>query len=262
MIPDYTIICGVDRKHLKQLEWVYPTWVKHKSSTLARPMLVFYDRDQLTVNEVRQAIPRDDLRTVPWPPEGIEYDGSTQEKFSHPQRYKMLAGFVHVPGALIKTPYFLKLDTDTVAIGNDDWIDPTWFDDEPVIISHPWSFTKPPDQMLKLDRWVECGGRAMAMIAAFPPLNLVPETGSERLGHKRIISWCGFFHTKFAQHCAGLASDSCGKYKLPVKSQDGFIWYVAKRTEQLIIRTSMKNRGWEHWTTEFNIRQAVERAMQ
>jgi len=258
MIPDYTIVCGVDQKHLRQLSWVWPTWRKHKPSLLEHPMVVFYDKTQLTAAQIQTYIDHPHLWCFPWPFDGISYEGIGDSKWSNPQRYKMLAGFVHVPPLTVRTPYWLKIDTDVVAIGVDDWIDPKWFEGVPSIISHKWSFTKPGDQMMLLDRWVEKWGLLKNTFA----LNMEPKPGSARLSHPRIISRVGFFQTKFTSMCSDIASKCCGIHQLPVPSQDGYMWYMAKRLGHEIKRVHLKDqRGWQHWSTEGNIFKHAVKAM-
>jgi len=43
MIPDYTIVLGLDYKHLSQLKLVIPTWKKHKPSLFSKKWIVFID---------------------------------------------------------------------------------------------------------------------------------------------------------------------------------------------------------------------------
>ena len=261
---DYTTVVGVDVKHLRQLAWVWPTWKRHKPSLLDHPMIIFRDREWGSEVEVRRVVDHPDLKVYPWPMEGVYYEGGGENKWSGSQRYRMLAGFVYVPAMFVKTPYWLKLDTDTIAEGQDDWIDPEWFKDKPAIVSAPWSFTKPPDQMMKLDQWVrqhELTGLLPIDLTFAEPLNLIPKPGASRIGHKRIISWCAFFHTGFTQGCAGAAHATCGPYQLPVPSQDGYLWYVAKRLGLGIVRTGMKSRGWKHRSTDRNVRLESEEAM-
>ena len=254
MIPDFTIVCGVDRKHLEQLSWTWPTWKRHKPSLLNHDMVVFCDREQVGPHEVRSVVDHPRLFALSWPPIDIDWGQPTNEKWDNPQRYKMLSGFVHVPSSMVQTPYWLKIDTDVVVTGKDDWIDPAWFVGNPAIVSHKWTFTKPPDQMLKLDQWVEENKALMPVFDDHPPLNLVPLPGAERLGHKRIISRVAFFDTGFTNLCAQLASRTCGLYQLPCKSQDGFMFYVAKRLGLEIKRISLKdNVGFQHWSTSFNV---------
>ena len=129
MIPDYTTVVGVDERHLKQLAMVWPTWKRHKPKTiLEHPMVVFYDRFQVEIGQIKNVIDHPRLTTVSWPPEGVGYEGDPNTKWYNPRRYMMLAGYVHVPRCVVKTPYWFKIDTDSVATGNDDWINPEWFE--------------------------------------------------------------------------------------------------------------------------------------
>jgi len=261
LIPDYTIVCGVDSKHLDQLSLVWPTWKKHKPSLLQHPMIIFRDKEQISHEDVCDRIDHPKLNVFAWPIGNTTYEGNYDDRFFHPQCHKMLTGFVYVASMYVSTLYWLKLDTDVIANGKDDWIDPTWFDTQPAIVSQPWTFTKPPDQMLLLDKWVEDNAKILSSFAECSPLNLVPEEGSDRVCHKRIISWCAFFNTGFTQYCALAAEKICGSFKLPVPSQDGFLWYCATRLGLEIKTSQMKKRGWEHWLTRENIVKSVERAM-
>lgn len=258
-IPDFTTVVGVDESHLRQLACSWPTWKRFKPSLLERPMLIFCDWRQLKLEDVLAVVDHPKLQIVAWPPcENIEYEGTPGDKWSDPQRYRMLAGFVHVPAILVQTRYWLKIDTDVIATGNDDWIKPEWFNGWPAIVSHPWSFSRPADQMLKLDRWAE----AHNVVQHFntPPLDLIPKEGSERVGHKRIISFVGFFSTQFSRWCANWAGLTAGPLKLPVCSQDSFHWYMAKRRPYGIVRANMKGpSGWEqHCTSHVVERRAKE----
>ena len=262
MIPDFTIVLGVDAKHLEQLRMVFPTWKKHKPNTfLNNPIIVFYDKEEVFQNQIFDVIDNPNLTVYPWPPPGITYEGNEEDKFTKSQRYKMLSGFVYIPALLVKTSYWLKLDTDTIATGQDDWIDSNLFIDKPAIISQRWSFTKPPDQMMVLDKWVKDNKNKKSLLSVQNPLNLVPNPGEGRLNHKRIISWCSFFETGFTRLCAAFASETCGDFKLPVPSQDGYVWYVAKRLGLNIVRTNFKSKGFKHRSTFKNIKQAVEEAI-
>lgn len=259
-VVDYTLVLGIDAKHLEQLQLVWPTWIKHKPEFLRRRVVAFFDKDQVTESDVRRVIKHPGLRLVQWPLPGVEYIGDPSSKWHHPQRYKMLSGFVHVPAFAVDTPYWLKIDTDVVATGKPDWIEPSWFASTPAIVAHRWAFTKPAAQMDQLDAWVDAHRTKLIPLSSNPPLNLHPQPGSDRIGHRRIISWCGFFSTLLTRIASQMASDTVGRYQLPVPSQDGYLWYVATRLGHQVIRTNMKERGWEWWSTMGNIRQAAERA--
>jgi len=249
-MTDYSLVIGVDAKHLRQLEWVWPTWAKRKPSLLKRPIIVFHDHEQVSAEDVQRVVQVPHLEVVRWPPPGVRYVGGEGKWFGE-QRHKMLAGFVHVAARMVLTRYWLKLDTDVVATGMDDWADPFWFEADPAIVSHRWTFTKPPDQMMALDRWADTHR------VEFPhgPLNLVPEPGSDRLSHRRIISWCAFFRTDFTKRCSEVAARTCGEGQMPVPSQDGFMWYCAKRSGHHIVTANMRDRGWSQWSTERNIKE-------
>jgi hypothetical protein len=225
-------------------------------------MLVIYDGSQVKENDISRVLGRADVYFLDWDAAcATQYVGDPKDKWTNPQRAKMLSGFVYGTSLRVKTPYWLKLDTDVVATGTSDWISPDWFKDDPVIVSHPWAFTKPPDQLIQLDRWVDDNSHKLHQLHDKPPLNLHPEPGSDRVGHKRIISWCAFFKTSFTESCVEWAHSTCGWGHMPVPSQDGFMWYCAKRMKLLIIRTQMKKRGWEQWMTKYNIINASRRAM-
>lgn len=263
IMMDYTIVTGVDAKHLWQLQKTWPTWKKHKPDLLCHKMVVFYDYDSVTLEQVAAVIDHPVMDIVPWPPKsGIEFAGDDSSKWTNRQRHKMLAAFVYVPAEHVKTPYWLKLDTDAVATGEPDWIDPAWFNGNPAIISHPWGFTRPGDQMLQLDRWVADHIDVMHAFHGTSPLNLAPKPGEDRVRHRRIGSWCAFFNTKFNVLCASLASASMGPYQLPVASQDGFTWYVATRLGLGVMRVKMKLHGWQVWSTDFNVRYYSQQALE
>jgi hypothetical protein len=262
MIPEFTTVVGVDGSHLRQLATVWPTWRKHKRSTIvANPMLVFFDRTVVTADRIRALIDHPNMKTCAWPPEGIQYKGDDSSKWDNLQRHKMLSGFVHVPAVFVQTPYWLKLDTDVIATGMEDWIDPKWFDGDPAIISHPWCFTRPPDQMLKLDDWASNNMDELHMLHDTEPLKLMPKPYSDRVFHKRIISWCAFFNSAFNRQCAEAAKTTIGRCQIPVPSQDGFLFYCAKRMGLPIVRPRMKNCGWQVWATERNISRHVMEIM-
>lgn len=262
---NYTTVIGVDESHVNQLNLVWPTWLKFKPSLLNHPLIVFFDRESnLTHQSVRRLVAEhDDVRVFFWPSlKGGKYEGDPNSKWTNPQRAKMLSGFVHVPATFVQTEYWLKLDLDVVATGMDDWIDEKWFEDEPAMVAHPWGYTKPADQMLYLDDWTGCYlDKFPWWIWLYPPLGLYPEPGSDLVKHKRIISWCGFFHTEFTRRVSEICQAICGPGQLPVPSQDGTLWYFAARGGFPIRRENMKKRGFRHCHGERSIRDSVNEVM-
>ncbi len=268
--PGFTIVVGVDKKHLEQLAWTWPTWRKHKPSLLKSRMVIFRDHEQVTEQEVRRVVDHPDLIVVEWPQKGVEYLGG-DGKWNNAQRYKMLSGFVHLPPIYVKTKYYLKLDTDVVATGVDDWIDPEWFRDYPLIVSQKWGYTKPPNQMWDLDEWSLIHRDVLNFRTNL--LNLHPKPGDDRIKHKRFISWCGFFSTEFTKNASYYANMTVGTGQLPVRSQDGYLYYLAKRLgspildmgetrPEVIVRCNFKELGWQQWSVMRNVRKYSMLAME
>jgi len=252
---NFTTVCGLDRRHLEQLSLVWPTWKKNKPDILKNPMLVFYDYEQVSHEQVQEVLDHPNLEIRYWPRWKIFYGIGDGSKWAEPQRVKMLTGFVYISGLFVKTKYWLKLDTDVIARDQPDWINPDWFKNDPAIVCPPWGFTRPPEQMLFMDDWVEQNKNRFPFqeIAGKPPLDLHPDQGEDRVKHKRICSWCGFFKSSLSRTCFQLAQAGCGPGFLPINSQDGYMWYVAKRLGLGIERVRMKNLGWETWSNRGNL---------
>jgi hypothetical protein len=246
----FTLVLGVDRWHIEHFKLVRSNWFKHKPS-LKRFDLVFFSDDSNILNSVYGDVRihhLGDIKCILWNP-NVEYvsDGT---RWTDPQRQKMLAGFVHVAAGCVETDYWLKLDLDVIATGQDDWVNPTWFESRPAIVSHRWGYTKPANQMLDLDEWADINKHKWdGLFENTKPLNLRPKhPTSAGVGHKRIISWCGFFRSDFTRLCSKMAIDSVGEGRLPVPSQDGYMWYVARRLGYPIVRANMKALGWKHFS--------------
>ena len=238
MKKDFTIVLGVDRRTLDQLQIVLPTWKLCKPSLFDRRVVVFYDQTELDSSVVRAAIDLPSFSLVEWPWEDAVYSGDGKSKWTLSQRHKMLAGFVHVPAQFVQTRYWLKLDTDAVATGVDNWINNDWFDEEPGIVAQRWGYTKPVNQMSYLDKWAETydmSGHALGI-----PVG----DGATKLVHPRIASWCGFFSQQLTAIAAAYAEKHCGRGQIPVPSQDGYHWYMSKRLGYKVVRANFKNRGW------------------
>ena len=229
---DFTTVVGIDEEHLAELKLTWPTWQRHRPEILSHPLLLICDgvasrsswRHRLTFLE------HPDARIVTW----NLADAS--------QREKMLNGLVFAPARDLETPWYLKLDTDTVATASAAWVDAEWFlPDEcgrlPCFVASPWGYTKPCDAIERLDAW----GDAQPSLASYPRLNIHPLPGAGHVAHPRIISWCFFGQTVSLRDAAALCQG-----RLPVPSQDTFLWYIAKRRGDYFRRVPMKRYGWEH----------------
>lgn len=268
----YTLVLGLDAKHLQQLRWVWPTWQRHKPSVCRQPIVAFYDHEQICVNDIKDVI-GNCFTGVPWPPPGVVYRGGTS-KWDNPQRMKMLSGFIHVVAKYVETDYWLKLDTDVVATdGPDEWVDTSWFHyqpfdngstiepKQPAIVAQHWHYTKPPTQMMQLDGWVAMNHSVLEDFHGTRPVNLPPQPGMNKVKHPRICSWCAFFRTDFTCKCAEYSILTQPYGHMPVASQDGFQWYCAARLGLPLVRTNMRRYGWDFKSTMSNVRQLAEGAM-
>ncbi len=266
---DLTIVVGLDAKTIEQFKVSYPTWKKNRPELMGCPIVIFYDPvireylGQLVSNS------HECIEVVPWPNQAVSYES---------QREKMLSGFVHVPADFVSTPWWMKIDTDTLAHPSDDWIRDEWFEPlacsacgsiirggrqdlialagpcevcvndtrvgkTPVYVASPWGYTKPADQMAFLDNW----GDTVDGLRGFPRLDYVFDPEARTCRHPRMASWVSYYSTEWTKEAARLASDSCGPCKLPVPSQDGYHFYVAERTHQPYRRVKMKRHGWNNY---------------
>lgn len=231
-IPACTLVTAVDRSHLEELRWTWPTWVFHKPQILQWPLLIIVDGD-LDLDNWRTLlsfVEHPNLRIVPWRQDGVE------------QREKMISSLVRVPSVEVTTPWYLKLDTDAIATSDAPWPCADWFiaDDsgeEPVFVSPPWSYTKPAHLIDTLESWGDQPGK----LNGFGRLNLPTEQGMQRVSHRRIISWCFFARTEWTRQMSALAPD-----RLPVASQDTYLWYCAARRKDFYRTVRMSAHGWAH----------------
>lgn len=254
---EYTVVLGVDKNHLVNLKTILPNWYRHRPELFRQSFVIFFDRESTTREEVLETVSTigcalHRLEIVSWPPPDVTYPEGT-DKWSNQQRHKMLAGFVHVPPTVVRTPYWLKLDLDVLCTQTGAWVQPWWFTDYPAIVAPPWGYSKPIDQMDKLDEWANTFANA-----DHPPLCLPRGDGTTMLRHHRICSWIGFFNTKFSSFCSEAAIATCGLGQIPVPSQDGYLWYMARRFGWQIIRANIKATGWDVKANFEKARKAIE----
>lgn len=242
-IKDITLFIVVDEQHEKELRLTMPTWVKFRPEMIGMPVLLMYDSDwyssnQQALNDFVQFVNNLgflDIRVVPW---NMKADS---------QREKMLSAFV-LGSTEIKTEWYLKMDTDALATMPGDWLQDEWFLQSqdgrlPVFITSPWGYTKPAEFIERLEDW----GDGVEGLKEYPRLNIQKKPGAVRLRHPRIISWCYFGNTEWTQKMAGLC-----KGKLPIPSQDTFLFYCAARRKEHYHRIRMATFGWSHIGRKFD----------
>ena len=246
-MPEITLVLGVDAKTLPQFEVSHRTWKLHQPKIWSWPWVVFYDGTietmplMLDTLKAKGAFPQN-AKFVPWP--HCVGGNSRSPKYEN-QREKMLTGFCYVPAEHVETPFWMKLDTDSVCITPKPMYEPEWFERDAsgrhlAWIASAWPYSKPGSQPGKLDDW----GDGVPELADKPRLNVPVEPGAGKAFHPRMASWMSYYSLEFTQFAAGLAERSVGRGLVPVPSQDGYHFYVAHRYGWPYKTSKMKRRGW------------------
>lgn len=235
---DFTTVVAVDAKTVAFAAHSIPTWRRNQPLLWKLPLVVLFDRRHFydeSLVALQELFDHPNAEFVPWPPDRaakLEYET---------QRERMLSAFVYAPAvAPIETPYWCKIDLDSIALRPSPWPLSEWFEGNPVWVASPWGYTKPADQMARLDAWAN----EVDALQHFPALNLPVAAGAKRCVHKRMCSWLSFYRTEWSHGAAHIAAVSCGAYRIPVPSQDGYHWYVAARRGERGRHVSMKKFGW------------------
>jgi hypothetical protein len=238
---DLTVVVGLDAATLEQWKLSLPTIAANRPELFQCPWCVFYDRDELTNDTILADVPESsglDIHWFPWPSQPDRYAS---------QRAKMLAGFVHVPRYAVKTKYWMKIDTDAVAVpSRGKWFDEKWFHGGTVIAAPSWGYTKAKGDNRSAAEWAEAlEAFGDEMLVDCPRLNLAANiSGTNKITRKRFCSWLSFYETKFTTLCAELCEMHCGDEQIPVPSQDTTHWYIAERAGLPYKTVNMKRHGW------------------
>ena len=154
----------------------------------------------------------------------------------------MLTAFIQLSPWVVSTPWFFKLDVDTVAKRKDaGWcadevVAANESGQEPAFSASPWNYTKPADAVARLDAW----GNTHPEIKDFPTLNLPWDAKNNKvMTPGRVASFVYFGEVRWHRWLAGLCRE------LPVPSQDTFSWYVARRTGKFFRQVKAKRFGWD-----------------
>ena len=239
-LSEITVVVGVDANTIQQLAVSLPTWRKNRPELWEMPWVVFADA----------AIGIADFRLFPetalvfrWPPAGSEPAYETQ-------REKMVSGHVFVPAMYARTPWSLKIDTDSLALDSRPWLQDEWFEPDAdgrynAIVASPWNYAKAKggggtvqDWARKLEDW---GDR---IIGAKERLGLSEKISGNKIIYPRIASWLSLYHVPWLQLLAAELGRILPPYRLPVPSQDTTAHYFAARRGDRICRSNMKRGGW------------------
>ena len=245
---DLTVCIGIDSKTAKHLCVSWETWKKYRPEMWDVPWVVFWsDMHEGEPEGLLKWMEVKDVRFVHWPP---PIDGIPTPTYES-QREKMLTGFVWVPATYVQTDWWMKIDTDAIALRNGEWLMADWFkrSDESLLagfnsfIASSWGYTRPKLQMEQLDDWAD----TVLGLQDRPRLNLPYKAESNKVMHpksrKRMASWLSFYHTTWTRRCLDYLMNM--PLKIPVPSQDGFHWYCAERGgDRYHLRGMKRHHGW------------------
>ena len=243
---DLTVVIGLDAKTLGQWKLSLPTIAVNRRELLSIPWTVFYDWSQICADSVLQVAEANGLdrsphlRFVPWPPDDCEQDWPSQ-------RGKMLAGFVHVPAHHVGTEWWMKIDTDVVAMRIDKpWQNTDWFQHDVVLIASPWGYSKCKGDNRTALEWAESLEEfGDACWTCTPRLGLTEcVRGRDKIIKPRIWSPVSYYRTSWTKEVSALCSRHYGPYGLPVPSQDTTHWVAAERSGSRIVKVNQKKFGW------------------
>lgn len=218
---EVTIVTAFDKKYIDQLRETLPNWIKHKH--VDQFEFIVY------VNGFRRAHRNKELdflkvlphvRIIPWDMPEIES-----------QREKMLTAYVIGAARDVKTPYWVKIDTDAFATDDSPLITPEMKDY--VICGHKWgySFAK------HISPLIDWANNNPAFENTPKDVFDLSKVDGKRYSHQRVASFVQFHKSDFVRLAAKAAGD-----RLPIPSHDTYLWYVANRLGLPIMRCNFKRK--------------------
>uniref|UniRef100_A0A6M3LQK4 Uncharacterized protein n=1 Tax=viral metagenome TaxID=1070528 RepID=A0A6M3LQK4_9ZZZZ len=210
---DTTIVTACDPKYVSALAQTFPNWRKYKKID-KYPVIVFVNGMEL--NDTRLDFLRlPNVQLIPWSKEK-DLDDVTDH------REEMLSAFVFGPARYVKTEYWLKLDADSYATDDRSFI--TNEMKQYAFCGHKWWYSRPA-HIKALDEWAK--GHWKRKLRKAKPMIEDGRIEGRRFYHntKRTISFIQLHKTRFTKFCVGLLK----KRRLPVPSQDSFMYFVANR---------------------------------
>ena len=267
MMPDITVIVGIDQATSRQLLISAPTWKRHRPEMWTWPWVIFYDwqapdglhRDD--VWKIAQHLGLNDVKIVSWPIHILRTDLPQYET----QREKMVTGFVYVPESAVETEWCVKIDCDSVASGGKPWPLMEWFENDNVLIASGWGYTKNKGGGGTIQEWAEKLERfGDAAFARMPRVGLKDKINvrGTKINMSRIASWICFQNVMWLKDMAERLSKYSGWNKIPVPSHDTVLWYCAERGKYRYLSAKQKRFDWSNHPRMKSLEQAAKNALQ
>ena len=204
-----TVVTACDPKYVECLRLTYPTWKSLKNIDRYQ-MIVFVNGMEVSDGRL-DFLRAPNITLVPWSmPEVSD------------RREEMLSAFVIGAARHVKTPYWLKLDADSFA--SDSSVLLAQEMENYVFFGHRWGYSW-ESHIRALDEWSQKHSDAR-LNSAKPMFDKACVNGRKYFHpSKRTISFVQLNSTGFTRLCVELA----GGKRLPVPSQDTYMYYIADR---------------------------------
>ena len=256
-LDDLTVVVGLDAATIQQWEVSLPTLALHRRALFGCPWLLMYDWTQVETDRIVSIVGQcgldrsPHLKLVPWP------DAHFYNQYNS-QRERMLTGFVYMPPQHVQTTWWMKIDTDAIALHADrSWLPSEWFvDADTMVVAPPWHYTKAKPGGQDIANWVEqLESFGDVALPGFERLNLAERIRGNKAIFPRFCSWLSFYRTSWTHAVASFARTHCGPYRLPVPSQDTYHWYMCQRGPWRWRKENMKSFGWTNCPRLGDLRQ-------
>ena len=267
MVPDYTVVVGIDAKTLPYFLCNVRTWRHFHPGLFTRPWAILYDGDRVTgvddLSAVRDALEGSNVSFFEWRGSLAGYQT---------QREKMLSGHVYV-ARRVRTEWFVKIDCDAIATEPVNWPRPEWFERdtkgrEPVLVGPSWGYTRAKSGGGDLIAWCERMEQFGDTYFRTERANWVDLIGDwdhpkgPKMKQTRWVSWLGWQRADWVREMADLFERDCGPGKLPIPSHDSSLWLAAQRAGEYVVFGRQQKQGWTNRVQLSSCRNLVDEVLQ
>jgi len=213
---DVTIVTACDPYYVEILKHTFENWRKYKGID-KYPVIVFVNGIDLN-DERLKFLKLPNVKVIPW---------SMSEAETH--REEMLSAFVLGTAKYVETEYWLKLDADSYATDSRPFITDEM--KKYAFCGHKWGYSR-PEHIKALDAWAKKHWKVKLRTAK--PMMSQGKSEGNRFYHdvKRTISYIQLHKTKFTRFCVKCLG---GKTRLPVPSQDTYMFYICNRFDPHLV---------------------------
>lgn len=232
-LPPLTLVTCVDRRNCDALVENWPKWMEHRALLRGMRKVVFVAEGERLCASA-DAFLREQS--------GVEVVSVAAGPVSEGRNRWTTALFREV-GALVRTPWYVRIEPEAVTTGPDVLWKPEWIAPDEAgrlvkFVAAPWGYTKPANALERLDDWAE----EIAGLGELPRLHIPFDPAADRVRHDAISSWLFFARTDWTQEVAAYLGSS----NPPIAAHDALAWYFARRRGEGYRRVPLKRHGWDH----------------